>query len=609
MEEQIENEIPLGEQNQEEENKIDDNQDEKIIDINNLNDLSLEKEKNENPNDIPSEKKEEEKIKLLNDLITDQNDNNKEEEKNDEINIEEKTEEKKEENIEEKKDENLEEKKEENIGEKKEENIEEKKDENIEEKKDENVEEKKDENIEEKKEENIEEKKDENVEEKKEENIEEKKDENTEGKKDENLVEKKDENIEEKKEEEEKNKEENKEEEKKVEEKNEEKKVEEENKDKEIDLGKSFNGIMIKEPNKEPDLGPNDKSQLNPSIHKLKNKNLDETITAIIKKEDENSKEERKNNENKLFYKLNEFNYELNRKAEINNFKIRKNNIDFHLKSYDGKNNRYQNYTNSNGNLYKSSNYNLSNIEPMNLNEKKFNEIKNKKFLPDKLYSSLNDNYFKKCDFFSSKPKDNYMTDFSQSLKLPNRNDNKSNYKYYYKPLVYTKNVQNIKNGDKRRDDIYRIINSNDNFENILKKIKPNNFNNFEENKNKYNYNNLLYSSNGLKSYKNYCNNDSKKNSKIKNLMKEVYNEIQDKNYSSLKSDFIIQSTIMQSKMKLYPFINKYNNTGKDELKSYLYKTPDKTKNKNMGFNDLLRYCSKENLKKSQSSKKKYFLF
>ena len=310
---------------------------------------------------------------------------------------------------------------------------------------------------------------------------------------------------------------------------------------------------------------------------------------------EEKNKEENKNNENK-----NEFNYDTNNK--------RRNRIQFSVRNRDGINNRYQDYFNTNRNI-SNYNYHLS-FEP-NPNEKKFQELKVKYLSPsqNKFFSSFNENYVSRCNLFS--PREIPNMGFTQSLKIPNKNINYIDYRYYYKPVVCCRNIKDVMT-EKRREDIMKLMNSNSNntFENIMKKL--NKKNDIEESKVRYNpvnRNGLLYSYNsGLRSYKNYGSED-KKNAKLKHLIKEVFDEIQYDCYISPNKNKNILSNL-KSKIKFSNSLSKYRNYEKEKLIRQQYNSPYKNnKYKNLNYNDLLRLCTKDNLTKySQSAKKGSFL-
>jgi len=412
------------------------------------------------------------------------------------------------------------------------------------------------ENLEEKvevKEETNEEKKDEVNEEKKEKTNEEKKEEVNEEKKDETNGEKKEETNEEKN--------------------NNENKIEEKEKNKII------NGSIVKEANKEPDLSSNNKTQITQSMNKIKNKSLESKVTDLLNN-DENNKEQNKENENNFKDKLNE----LSRKAEENS----KNTFDFKSKTNQPRNNRYRNYFNNNKDILDSKGF-----EQTNLNEKRFQELKNKYFIynryyPTNLYSSLNEKYFER-----------YNNLFSSNCK-PSINNNYNLYSYN-KPIVYKKNVTNVRN-DKRNDDIIKLMNSCNNFNSILRKIK-NSRNNSEE-KNNINDDKILYDYNRFNSYNGYNNKYNlyktthfDKTSKLKNIINDVLNEIRDdKNNYSLKTDL----SNFQKKIRFSRSLNKYSNFEREKIKKKDYNL---RKHNNKDFNELLRLCTKENLTKSSQKR------
>jgi hypothetical protein len=259
-------------------------------------------------------------------------------------------------------------------------------------------------------------------------------------------------------------------------------------------------------------------------MNKIKNKSLESKVANLLNN-DENNKEENKENGNNFKDKLNGIKNELSKKAEENS----KNTFEFKYKTNEGKNNRYKNYFNNN-----KEDFNIKSFEQININEKRFQELKDKYFLynrcyPNNLYSSLNEKYF---DRYNNLFLSNYKPIINNNFKYVN----------YTKPIVYKKNNTNIRN-DKRNNDIIKLMNSCDNFNNILKKIK-NTRNNSEE-KNNINDDKICYTYNKFNSYNGYNNKYNlyktthfDKTSKLKNIINDVLNEIKDdKNNYSLKTE------------------------------------------------------------------------
>lgn len=318
-------------------------------------------------------------------------------------------------------------------------------------------------------------------------------------------------------------------------------------------------------------------------MNKIKNKSLESKVANLLNN-DENNKEENKENGNNFKDKLNGIKNELSKKAEENS----KNTFEFKYKTNEGKNNRYKNYFNNN-----KEDFNIKSFEQININEKRFQELKDKYFLynrcyPNNLYSSLNEKYF---DRYNNLFLSNYKPIINNNFKYVN----------YTKPIVYKKNNTNIRN-DKRNNDIIKLMNSCDNFNNILKKIK-NTRNNSEE-KNNINDDKICYTYNKFNSYNGYNNKYNlyktthfDKTSKLKNLINDVLNEIKDdKNNYSLKSEL----SNIQRKIRFSRSLNKYSSFEKENIKNKDYKS---RKYKNKDFNELLRLCTKENFKNYSQKK------
>ena len=458
---------------------------------------------------------------------------------------------------------------------------------------------------------NEENKKEENneKEEKKEDNKEEKKQDNKEDnkediKEDNKLEEKKEDNKEDNKLEEKKENEiiqekdiileENKKEEKK-EDKNEKKEMikKEEKKKK----GKYNIEEIIKDANKQPNIGVIKKSQMKPTINKIKNKSIEQTIKVLINQNDNNTKE----NDNQFINRLNELKREISKKED----KKTSNNFEFTFKN-SKVNNRYKNGINSN----KDIDFNFKVYDPISVNENKYKELKDKYLYSNKkiVFTPIMGKSYDKSKFLDN---NNPRMSYNKSLKKSCKNLLCSSYN---KPIVYRKNIQKI-NNNRKNDDIFRLFNSTDNIDFILKRLKSST-NNYEEIKNdNFNKYNLLYSSKNRNNYKKCTTSANKSNlfkstnfensSKLKNLIKDVFHEIKEENKKtySLRTEFQNRLSNIELKIKFSRSLNKYSILGKDRLVNrYQYRTKKST---NLNFDDLINLCTKENLKKYSKSAKK----
>ena len=353
---------------------------------------------------------------------------------------------------------------------------------------------------------------------------------------------------------------------------------------------------IVRDANKEPELGPIKKSQLKPSITKIKNKSIEKTIKTLLNNEGDNNKDE--NNKNNFVNKLKDLKREIYKNKEKNNYIKRKNIFEFTFKNIEG-NNRYKNNINNNKEL-QDFNFNLDDAK--NMKENEFKELKDKYFKSNNIILSIkHDNNYKQQNNIFEKEKP-IINSYSQSIK--SKYNNRYNFTNNNSPIVFDKNKQKIGNNLKNKEFI-KLLNSNDNFDIVLEKYKrPNNLErNFIEN-NKYN---ILYNSmkiNNNKKYYNYKSNLNTFNStnyenskKLQNLMNDVFYEIKNKNSNSkTRSELKSRLSNIRSKIKYSHTFNKYNKIGKNKSINIQYNYRPKKSNK-LNFDDLLNLCSKDNLK------------
>ncbi len=354
---------------------------------------------------------------------------------------------------------------------------------------------------------------------------------------------------------------------------------------------------IIKNANKQPDIGVIKNSQVKPTINQIKNKSIEQTIKVLINQNDNNTKE----NDNQFINRLNELKREISKKQD----KKKNNNFEFTFKNTKV-NNRYKNGINAN----KDIDFNFKVYDPISINENKYKELKDKYLYSNNkiVFTPIFGKSYDKSKFLD---KNNPRMSYNESLKKSGKNFLCSSYN---KPIVYRKNKQKIKN-NRKNDDIFRLFNSTDNFEFILKRLKSST-NNYEEIKNdNFNKYNLLYNSKNRNNYKKCTTNANKNNlfkstnfennSKLKNLIKDVFNEIKDENKKTyfLRTELQNRLSNIELKIKFSQSLNKYNILGKSRLiNRYQYRTKKST---NLNFNDLINLCTKENLRKYSKSAKK----
>ena len=341
---------------------------------------------------------------------------------------------------------------------------------------------------------------------------------------------------------------------------------------------------IIKEVNKEPDLGFVNRSKIKTVINKIKNKSFEKTLKAILASESRlNEGDDGKNFRDKL----RNLKSELSKREEINEYKKRNINIDLILKTYKGHNRRYNNDIIKNEDL---NDFNLNIKEPISLNENKFKELKEKYYVFNRiLFSSVIDDKYNKYNLSLHKEKPKQ----SNSQEIKKIFDNKFN-----KQIIYRKNPPKIPD-NKNNEEIFRLINSNDNFDSIIKKFKKQiNFNCEEK---KYEIKSINKNDTKLNKLNSY---NYKNSNKLKNLINNIFNEIKDNNIKNY--NFKNRLINIKSKITYSHSLNKYFNSDK-KIKTSRYNYPrKKTNNKN--FNELLNLCSQENFKKYRKSKNNLIL-
>ena len=357
---------------------------------------------------------------------------------------------------------------------------------------------------------------------------------------------------------------------------------------------KYINEDIVRESNKKPALGPVVKSQLKPSINKIKNKSIEKTIKTLLNTDENNNQNgEQNDNKNKFMDRLNEFKRELTEKEEMNKLIQKKNIFEFTFKNYeDNKINKFY-YNKDLDNFY----FNVKD----SLKDKKFKELEDKYFKSNKFFFSNNKDFNYNQNIFLEKEKP--ITSYKNHLKK-NLIDNYNCKILSNKPIIYQKNSSNIGNNI-QNNEIFKLMNSVNNFNVILNKFRKTKDFDFQKNNNENNKFDYLSHSANKNKYKNYYNNKIRpfnssifeNSKKLQNLMNDVLYEINQntKKSSSKKYEFKSRLSNIKSKMKSQS-VNKYNKKSirKNQMNINRY-TPKKSKN--LKFEELLNLCSKENLK------------
>ena len=333
---------------------------------------------------------------------------------------------------------------------------------------------------------------------------------------------------------------------------------------------------IIKKVNKIPDVEPNYEIQFNDTMRKIKNKSLEKIMKDIFDSDKKKSSGKKSNNnENKFIDKLKEIEDKI---EEIDEYK-RKKKTEFKMnlkKNNEEKNNRYENFD-------KNKENNINNDKDFfDFNFSTKLSYKNK----ESKYKNLKKWYFSSEQFkFYNSPLD--------------KNNKKNQILNYYEEMKKTfrkYNGQRLR----RLNNRIRITNIPDNFKNILDKVDKLKQSQ-KENKilnNKLSNNNKL-SLSGVIRNKNKNNNlrtlSMEKPSKLKNIIEDIYSEINKVNNISSRKNFSNKLSSIKSKMK-YPYSGR-NNLEIIKANNIMGRNRF-TKSCCSNLDDLLKLCSKRNLKK-----------
>jgi len=353
-------------------------------------------------------------------------------------------------------------------------------------------------------------------------------------------------------------------------------------------LNKQRKDDLIQRANKMPEFESHSKKSFSNTLKKIKNKSIEKKAKDLLnnnKKEISNEKES-----NKFIKKLKEIEIKI---EEIKNNKniTKKNNEENKIEYNIYKENSDNKKKNDDNNNFIDFKFNIS--KPSGDSENRYQELK-------KLY------YNNKFDFIPLKNKS--TRDNSKNKENNNKRKNYPNTyekKEEYKGKFINYNIQKL-NKKNQNQNMIRLINSKENFNNILDKLGK-----LEENKidDKYRisyiYNNNKYSNELNKENKHRYINKSdfgiyksvslEKTSKLKNMMIDVYSEIKDITDHPMKRNFSHKISNMKANIK-YSIL-----TRKDEdLKlnhNFLINDYRYNKSNDLNFDDLLKLCSKRNLK------------
>ena len=333
---------------------------------------------------------------------------------------------------------------------------------------------------------------------------------------------------------------------------------------------------IIKKVNKIPDVEPNYEVQFNDTMRKIKNKSLEKIMKDIFDSDKKKSSGKKSNNnENKFIDKLKEIEDKI---EEIDEYK-RKKKTEFKMnlkKNNEEKNNRYENFDKN-----KENNIN-SDKDFFDFNFSTKLSYKNK----ESKYKNLKKWYFSSEQFkFYNSP-----------LDINNKKNQILNYYEEMKKTFRKYNGQRLR----RLNNKIRITNIPDNFKNILDKVDKLKQSQ-KENKilNNKLFNNNKLSLSGVIRNKNNNNNlrtlSMEKPSKLKNIIEDIYSEINKVNNISSRKNFSNKLSSIKSKMK-YPYSGR-NNLEIIKANNIMGRNRF-TKSCCSNLDDLLKLCSKRNLKK-----------
>ena len=313
--------------------------------------------------------------------------------------------------------------------------------------------------------------------------------------------------------------------------------------------------------------------KLNDKIKKIKNKSLEKKLQDLFdNNKNENEKNEQDNN--KFKDRLNEIEIKIEEINKYNKMKKYKNEIK--IKKYEDQNNRYNSIDKEKEKNKKNPfyfDYNIKNEKYESKNKSKFNDFKYKQ-----TPFSFDNFYF---------------------YNIPSEENKKSKY------MNYTQDLKKIfKKYNEQR--LLRQSNYFDNFNKILFKVDK-----FKQNQeeNKFKSNELFKNNLGVNDIKtinyrnqsnliNYKSMSLEKPSKLEKIMENIYNDINKTSNIPSKNDFDRKLIRIKSKIKYSNITYNKNNIKTINSYNHLNRNNRLSKSNFSDLNNLIRFCSKENLKK-----------
>ena len=331
---------------------------------------------------------------------------------------------------------------------------------------------------------------------------------------------------------------------------------------------------IIKKVNNIPKIESYSEYKFNNTIKKIKNKSIEKKMKDIFDSDKKNNKNENAK-DNKFIDKLNKIEIKI---KEINDYnKKKKNKKEFNIKNYEDENYRYKSIDKENEKNVKEE-FNKKNPFYFDYNIKnKKEDRKNKKDFKQTYFSY--DNFY----FYN----------------IPSENRKKSKY------MNYTQDLKKIfKKYNEQR--LLRQSNYFDNFNKILFKVDK-----FKQNQeeNKFKSNELFKNNLGVNDIKtinyrnqsnliNYKSMSLEKPSKLEKIMENIYNDINKTSNIPSKNDFDRKLIRIKSKIKYSNITYNKNNIKTINSYNHLNRNDRLSKSNFSDLNNLIRFCSKENLKK-----------
>ena len=341
--------------------------------------------------------------------------------------------------------------------------------------------------------------------------------------------------------------------------------------------------FTIKRANKIPEIEKYSQFINNYTIKKIKNmknKSLEKKVNELLNSGKKGDINDKFGKNNKFINKLKQIELKF---EQINENKMKKNQLELIEKNTEN-----NNIENDVKNKDKSLNFNFNIKTKIGSSENKYQEIKKLYFSKNKFdFSSVRINKYLGNKYSSNRNNENNMI----------MSYNKNSTRRSEKQTEEHKNYNSIKNLKRNNNNVIRIINNSDNFNNILDKIGK-----LEHNKKNY----LLNSNKNLNDLNKYSRTDKsnfgffksvslEKPSKLKNMIEDFYSEINSSNNYSSRRNFNNKISNMKTNIKYSSMINKDIYLGINDVN--LINKYKFNKSKDLNFDDLLNLCSKRNLK------------